>query len=261
MLAASSATVTAGCADATDAAISAATGNVIASCTAAGLMGGCSHPTYATLLAAQCPVTCNACADAPTDSPTNTPTEIATADPTAAPTQLCIDVSDVTVSSATSGLVASCTASADVGGCSNPTYAELMNMYCPVTCNTCPSSASTDPPTLAPTPAPTPPQSFTSVEVASWAAARDYVHSMPDSDSVNLTFASSFDCDYNYQMNPLGAVTVNGNGAVCDAKQRGRFFWLQGVAEFTLNSITLKNGKEGIVSEIRERSSKVIAFI
>ena len=61
MLAASSATVTAGCADATDAAITAATGNVIASCTAAGLMGGCSHPDYSALVGSQCPVTCGTC--------------------------------------------------------------------------------------------------------------------------------------------------------------------------------------------------------
>jgi hypothetical protein len=62
--------------------------------------------------------------------------------------------------------------------------------------------------------------------------------------SGTVTLTADFNCsDYAAEIVVAGNVTVLGNGAVCDARLRGRFFNLaSGTSALTLDSITLRHG-------------------
>ena len=92
---------------------------------------------------------------------------------------------------------------------------------------------------------------LTDGEIGSWTALKTAIE-IEGGFSGTITLAANFDCDYNSQIY-IGAedpqsdlhaqdVTIHANGAVCNAQQEGRFFWVYDGATLTLNGMTLKNG-------------------
>jgi hypothetical protein len=90
--------------------------------------------------------------------------------------------------------------------------------------------------TFAPTPAPTPDP------IGSWTDLQTIIDA--GGLSGTITLAETFNCDYNSQIEiKYGKpVTIHANGAICNAQQGGRFFWVKPGATLTLNGMTLKNG-------------------
>jgi predicted outer membrane repeat protein len=86
------------------------------------------------------------------------------------------------------------------------------------------------------------------VEVHSWAQASASIANITSGLTGTVTFAADFDCsDYTAEIVVSGNVTVRGNGAVCDAGQNGRFFWLNSErSALALDSMTLKNGSADV---------------
>jgi hypothetical protein len=67
--------------------------------------------------------------------------------------------------------------------------------------------------------------------------------------SGTITLAETFNCNYNSQIIIRGDVTIHANGAICNAQQGGRFFYVHYGATLTLDGMTLKNaGSEQSVS-------------
>ena len=93
------------------------------------------------------------------------------------------------------------------------------------------------------------------VEVDSWTEAKTAIENISSGSSGTITLAVGFNCSYsNSSITIVGDVTVRGNGAICDAKQGGRFFIVTPGARLALDAMTLKNGKtSGNVSQRRKR--------
>jgi predicted outer membrane repeat protein len=61
---------------------------------------------------------------------------------------------------------------------------------------------------------------------------------------LTITLGANFDCDYDAQITipQFTKITIEGNGAVLDAAQQGRFFYLSSGSTLTLYSLTLQHG-------------------
>jgi len=87
------------------------------------------------------------------------------------------------------------------------------------------------------------------VEVHSWVEANTSIAAIASGSQGTITFAEDFDCDfpsYIYQgnINIEGNVTVHGNGAFCNARRQGYFFYVDQNASLALDSITLSNSSD-----------------
>ena len=80
------------------------------------------------------------------------------------------------------------------------------------------------------------------VQVASWSEAETAIENIASGSSGTVTLAAGFNCDYNGAITVTGNVTVHGYGAVCDAAQGGRFFYVNSGAQLALDAMALKNG-------------------
>ncbi len=77
-------------------------------------------------------------------------------------------------------------------------------------------------------------------QVGSWTDLKDEIAG--GSSPGSFIFSTNFNCNYDAQIQINGEVIVDGAGAICDAGQAGRFFYVNSGGNFTLKSITLKNG-------------------
>jgi hypothetical protein len=84
---------------------------------------------------------------------------------------------------------------------------------------------------------------LTGEEIGSWTELKTEIDG-----GGTITLAANFDCNYNSSVDNYieivngQDVTVHANGAICNAQQGGRFFYVRGGATLTLNGMTLKNG-------------------
>jgi dihydrodipicolinate synthase/N-acetylneuraminate lyase len=89
------------------------------------------------------------------------------------------------------------------------------------------------------------------VQVASWTEAKTAIENIASGSSGTVTLAAGFNCGYNGQITVTGNVTVHGYGAICDAAQAGRFFWVNSGAQLALDAMALKNGYSSQVSPLK----------
>jgi hypothetical protein len=120
------------------------------------------------------------------------------------------------------------------------------------------------PPPLPPQPVPPPtPGPLPDMVVANWAELMKASKAVQSGSSQNITLSTNFNCDYSSQIEIMGRVAIQGNGAVCDVGDGvGRFFYLALLGSsqrnlhsrpsLMLDSITLKNGhcKVGVLSSV-----------
>jgi hypothetical protein len=77
--------------------------------------------------------------------------------------------------------------------------------------------------------------------VGSWT---DLDNNIPSSGSATITLGTAFNCNYNSQISIHAGTnaTIHGNGAVLDAAQKGRFFYVYSGAALALDHLELRNG-------------------
>ena len=81
--------------------------------------------------------------------------------------------------------------------------------------------------------------------VTSWASLQDAILKVGPGSS-NWALLTSFNSSYTSEIEIAGTTVIQGNGTVLDAMGKGRFFNVKGGGSLTLQSLTLKNGKESV---------------